>query len=760
MNKSCRRKGSWVNAGTIALLGLSLAPAQAVPLLEFAYFPKSDYASGGTGGLRSNFQIPVPGPFPGTFLFVPNPATPVSGSISLNFPSPVQSVQQAFLIWHGNISNQTSPGTSGSILLNQQSVTGVLLGTSSPNGWNQPPFGPSEFSQAFLADVTSIVAPAVQGASGPISFALSAGSPLNLGANGASLLVVYKDADPANDWDLHLYAGNDSSESGAFDSAGWSAFFPGVFYNTGGAFLQLHASDAQQSAPVPSPAWVPALAPNGSPLLDAQGNPLYTQTGPTQSDQLDGELLLTNFTSTPQTFQLAEPGSDLFAGNTLAGWNPFITGALWDIQEFAIEPALVPGPNQLSLSAAKGQDCLSLVAAVLGVRSTQDTGTGGVIPTTPPVLQCAIPSVVSSPSLSGVAVNLAATVSDADEDALSALVSVKSTLTGVVVYTDQRNLPAASTASAQTTVWTPILPPGDYTVTVQLADGEATVSCDSALQVRFVDGEAPVIVSAPTVVRLIPGADGRGPVPDVTSQVRATDNSGSVQITQSIPTGTLLPPGEHPLVVTVRDATGNQKTVTIQLVVPTPGPTVSCSVLVGELLRNDKELVRVGFSATGSGPVEILVYSNEDDVTEAPKSGSRKVYDKDKGKEKDDDKDEDSKGKKDDDEDEDDDDDNKGSSSSQFSPDAKNGPRGLRLRAECLSSGNGRIYLIVAKVTDSQGRTSTCTSTVVVPKDRSQASRAAISHAAAQAQAGYSASNQPPAGFSVVGDGPIISSKQ
>jgi len=97
-----------------------------------------------------------------------------------------------------------------------------------------------------------------------------------------------------------------------------------------------------------------------------------------------------------------------------------------------------------------------------------------------------------------------------------------------------------------------------------------------------------------------------------------------------------------------------------------------------------------------------------------------------------------------------------------FSPDANNIDIGtLRLRAERIGGGNGRVYLIVVKVTDAAGNVSVTVATVVVPKSNSSAAGNAV-NAQAAAAATYALANggAPPPGYFVIGDGPIIGPKQ
>jgi hypothetical protein len=92
-----------------------------------------------------------------------------------------------------------------------------------------------------------------------------------------------------------------------------------------------------------------------------------------------------------------------------------------------------------------------------------------------------------------------------------------------------------------------------------------------------------------------------------------------------------------------------------------------------------------------------------------------------------------------------------------FSPDAKDIEVGtLRLRAERVNSGDGRVYLIVVR-----SGSAFATVTVVVPKSSSPANVAAVQAEAAAAKAFADANNgAAPAGYFVIGDGPVIGNKQ
>src|SRR5262249_1483160 len=96
-----------------------------------------------------------------------------------------------------------------------------------------------------------------------------------------------------------------------------------------------------------------------------------------------------------------------------------------------------------------------------------------------------------------------------------------------------------------------------------------------------------------------------------------------------------------------------------------------------------------------------------------------------------------------------------------FSPDATDIAVGsLRLRAERQDNGDGRVYLIRVEATDSTGNRGVDCCTVVVPQSHSQQALRSVQSQAAAAQAFCLANaGMPPAGYFVVGDGPLIGPK-
>jgi hypothetical protein len=179
----------------------------------------------------------------------------------------------------------------------------------------------------------------------------------------------------------------------------------------------------------------------------------------------------------------------------------------------------------------------------------------------------------------------------------------------------------------------------------------------------------------------------------------------------------------------VSPADGNtaNNTAMASFMVNNPAPMVMASVTTTQLPQNSHDLVNVGLSATaddgpcGTPTISVMVFGDEDDETPTDK---KELH----------------------------------------SPDAKDLAVGtLRLRAERVNGGggDGRVYLIVVKATDAAGQTGFATLTVVVPKSNNPASLASVLAQAAAAKSFADMNNgAAPAGYFVIGDGPIIGPKQ
>jgi uncharacterized repeat protein (TIGR01451 family) len=197
----------------------------------------------------------------------------------------------------------------------------------------------------------------------------------------------------------------------------------------------------------------------------------------------------------------------------------------------------------------------------------------------------------------------------------------------------------------------------------------------------------------------------------------ATDNCTIQTITgtrsDNQPLSAPYPVGATTITWTATDAAGNTssatQTVTVQ---DTQAPAVNSSVAVTMMGQPfNHALINVGLAATatdncpGLGPVQVSVYSDEDDGP-AP-----------------------------------------------HSPDAFDlGLGTLKLRRERDGYSNGRVYLVVVKATDAWGNTGSSCRTVTVPLSNSAAHISAVNAQAAAAASFCSANNgAAPSGFFAVG---------
>jgi hypothetical protein len=183
------------------------------------------------------------------------------------------------------------------------------------------------------------------------------------------------------------------------------------------------------------------------------------------------------------------------------------------------------------------------------------------------------------------------------------------------------------------------------------------------------------------------------------------------------------------IIVVATDVDGHSVTQTVDVVCLNPcssdstAPTVTASVSAHSLWPPNHNLVSVGLAAsatdscTANPAIGVAVYSNEDDQEETGEGN--------------------------------------------FSPDAKSiAPGTLRLRSERKGNGPGRVYLIVTSATDDKSNVGRACTAVVVPHDQSAASMASVNAMAASAVSACSATGSAPAGYYVVGDGPVVGPKQ
>ena len=242
------------------------------------------------------------------------------GTASITVSGVNGGVRKAFLYWHG-IDNSSSLAVydNPTIQFANTQVTGISLGDAETNCWG------AGSSRAFFADVTTLV-------TGNGSYPISGfnGATGHLG-NGASLIVLFNDANQDNDRDLVFFEGNDSDviQTGVppGDAAGWAATLSNINYTGGQVFAQMHVGDGQS----------------------------FSDTTVTFA----GVGSSVNIVDTTQ----------LWDGNTVpnAGVGRAGVDGLWDIHTFNITAAFgAPGVQTVALSGMNGSsDCHSLVTLML-----------------------------------------------------------------------------------------------------------------------------------------------------------------------------------------------------------------------------------------------------------------------------------------------------------------------------------------------------------------------------------------------------------
>jgi streptogramin lyase len=271
-------------------------------------------------------------------------------------------------------------------------------------------------------------------------------------------------------------------------------------------------------------------------------------------------------------------------------------------------------------------------------------------------------------------------------------------------------------------------PPGPYalgttTVTLTATDDQGAADSCTAL-VKVVD-DTPPQITCPALASANADAACRAAVPAV-GPATVTDNCtapGSLTVTQTPAPGTLLGPGTHTVAVSATDPSGNAASCTSAFtVIDNSPPVMSSSVAETSLWPPNHNLENVGLAVsstdncgvTSSG---VYVFGDEDDEM-ATGDGNH-------------------------------------------SPDAKSlAPGTLRLRSERRGDANGRVYLLISTGSDTAGNTGYKCSTVVVPHSPNGSGMASVNAQAAAAIAHCNAHGTAPAGYFVVGDGPIIGPKQ
>jgi hypothetical protein len=190
-------------------------------------------------------------------------------------------------------------------------------------------------TRSYRADVTSIVQSKGDGSYTVADLIKVQNDVTVADINGVSLIVLFDDGNAANDRDVYIYDGNDSTGPGI---GSWAQMLPGIQYASGIAQLQLHVGDGQNFS-----------VDNGD----------------------DGAVLLNGATVAGNA---TTQSGDIFQGDSVpdAGSGGTTNGGLWDIKTFDIPAGvLATGSNTLQLTSNQVVDYLGLVVAVVSVPHVQ-----------------------------------------------------------------------------------------------------------------------------------------------------------------------------------------------------------------------------------------------------------------------------------------------------------------------------------------------------------------------------------------------------
>jgi probable HAF family extracellular repeat protein len=124
-----------------------------------------------------------------------------------------------------------------------------------------------------------------------------------------------------------------------------------------------------------------------------------------------------------------------------------------------------------------------------------------------------------------------------------------------------------------------LLGTGQYTIAATVADVSGNTSFAN-VSLAIVDTTAPVILNSPAAVTVSVSANCQGAVPNVLTNVLATDNctpANQIIMTQNPIAGTLRPRGQSMITVTVTDSSGNYSSTAVPLsIVDSIPPVISC----------------------------------------------------------------------------------------------------------------------------------------------------------------------------------------
>jgi len=162
---------------------------------------------------------------------------------------------------------------------------------------------------------------------------------------------------------------------------------------------------------------------------------------------------------------------------------------------------------------------------------------------------------------------------------------------------------------------------GDHTVTLTVADDAGNETTCTAT-VTVLDHSAPTITQCATDKTLSADASCQAAIPDLTSEVAASDNCDPAPtITQSPTAGAIVGTGDHTVTITVTDASGNSATCTATVTVVDDAAPIITQCATDKTLSADASCQ----AAIPDLTVEVVASDNCDSlltVTQSPEAGT------------------------------------------------------------------------------------------------------------------------------------------
>ena len=197
-------------------------------------------------------------------------------------------------------------------------------------------------------------------------------------------------------------------------------------------------------------------------------------------------------------------------------------------------------------------------------------------------------------------------------------------VTSQIVATDNCT-PSGSLAISQNPIAGTSVGLGQHNILITVTDGAGN-SASGSLSFSVVDTTAPTILSVPGPFTASSDANCQAPVPNVLSGVQASDGctpANQLVLTQSPIAGTSLGLGQHTIVVSVTDASGNTSTANVSFtVVDTTAPSITSAPSSLTVSANAQCLASVPNVIPSIVAADNCTPANQLVITQSPAAGT------------------------------------------------------------------------------------------------------------------------------------------